>query len=158
MGQNIAMQVARTLVGKIISWVPLDDTSGAVLVTSVGTSLPRGATSVVATSGPVAAATAAATLAAATGKTTYISGFTATGSGATAASNVHLTISGLIGPVTLDYEYTVVAGVALGSPTINVQFNPPIPASAVNTAIVVTLPSLGSGNTNASVCAYGFQL
>jgi hypothetical protein len=31
-------------------------------------------------------------------------------------------------------------------------------ASAVNTAIVLTLPSLGAGNTNAAVVAYGYQL
>jgi hypothetical protein len=38
-----------------------------------------------------------------------------------------------------------------------VNFNPPIPAASVNTAIVVTLPSLGAGNTNAAVVTHGFQ-
>lgn len=32
------------------------------------------------------------------------------------------------------------------------------PASAINTAISVSVPSLGAGNTNSSVVAFGFQL
>jgi hypothetical protein len=34
----------------------------------------------------------------------------------------------------------------------------PVPATAVNTAIVVTVPSLGAGNTNAAVTAFGFYV
>ncbi|WP_283807294.1 hypothetical protein [Bradyrhizobium sp. Tv2a-2] len=42
-------------------------------------------------------------------------------------------------------------------PPLDVQFNPPLPASAANTAITVSCPSLGSGNTNNSVNVYGYQ-
>jgi hypothetical protein len=41
---------------------------------------------------------------------------------------------------------------------LDVQFCPPIPASAVNTAIAVACPALGAGNTNNTVNAYGFYL
>jgi hypothetical protein len=39
-----------------------------------------------------------------------------------------------------------------------VSFPIPVPASAVNTNIVVTMPSLGAGNTNATCSAQGFLL
>lgn len=116
-----------------------------------------GATAIIASSGTVAAATAAASLAAATGKTTYITGFTCTGAGATAASSVSVTISGIAGG-TPDYIFTAPVGATVGATPLNVQFTPPIPASALNTAIVVTMPSLGAGNLAAAVTAYGFQL
>jgi hypothetical protein len=32
-----------------------------------------------------------------------------------------------------------------------------MPSSTVNTAVVVTLPSLGTGNTTATVNAWGYQ-
>lgn len=38
-----------------------------------------------------------------------------------------------------------------------VAYTRPIPASAVNTAITVNVPSFGAGNTNAAVTAHGFQ-
>jgi hypothetical protein len=103
-------------------------------------------------SGNVANAVATATLAAAAGKTTYISG-----AGATAAGVVNPTITGVIGG-TKTYTQTVVAGATLANPILDVQFCPPIPASAVNTAIAVSCPALGAGNTNNTVNAYGFQL
>lgn len=108
-------------------------------------------------SGNVAAASAVATLAAAAGKTTYITGFDVTGGGAVAALLAQLTVSGLLGG-TATYILGVLAGVALANPPLSVRFNPPLPASALNTPIVVTVPSLGTGNTNSCVVAYGFQV
>lgn len=118
---------------------------------------PSGSTAVAASSGNVAAATATATLAAAAGKTTYISGFELTGAGATAASVVVLTVTGALGG-TLSFVVPVPAGVAAGVAPLVVEFNPPLPGSAVNTAIVVSVPSFGAGNTNAAVVAHGYQL
>ncbi len=115
------------------------------------------ATSVKASSGNVANASAAATLAAVAAKTAYITGFDVTGTGATAASVVSVTVTGLLGG-TSTYTLPVVAGANLGNPALVVQFNPPLPASAVNTAIVVTCPALGAGNTNNTVNAYGYYL
>lgn len=105
------------------------------------------------------AATAASannvTLAGAAGKTTYISGFTVTGGGATAASNISITITGLTN--TLNFVLVIPAGATVSVQPLIVEFARPIPASAVNTAIVVNVPSFGAGNTAAAVTARGFQ-
>lgn len=118
---------------------------------------PTGATAITAASGNVAAATAAATLAATTGKTTYITGFAVTGTGATAGLAVSVTVTGVI-TGTLTYTYAAAAGVLVENTPLIVSFPYPIPASATNTTIVVSCPTLGSGNTNNTVNAYGFQL
>ena len=107
-------------------------------------------------SGNVAAASAVATLAAATGKTTYISGFSITGLGATAAGVSLATLAGVLGG-TMTFVIPVPVGATIGITPLNVNFNPPLPASAVNTAIVLTVPTFGSGNTNAAANAWGFQ-
>jgi|SRR5579884_1020514 hypothetical protein len=117
---------------------------------------PAGATPLVASSGNQAAATAAATLAAASGKYTYITGFEIVGTGATAASVVNATVSD--GTWTETFPVGVVAGVNAQNSPLVVEFNPPLRSSAVNTAITVTCPSLGSGNTNNCVNAHGYQL
>lgn len=107
------------------------------------------------------AASVTATLPASANSTTWIEGFDVTGGGATAASIVEITVTGLqTATGTLKFEMNVLAGVtgpvnAQGG--LSVTFPEPLPASAANTAIVVTLPTLGSGNTASSVTAYGFQ-
>ncbi|MBV9520231.1 MAG: hypothetical protein JO068_19165 [Hyphomicrobiales bacterium] len=111
---------------------------------------------VTAASGNVAAAAAIATLPAAQGLTTFISGFEITASGATSASCVNATVAGLVSG-SLTYTFCVPAGVTAEAPALIVNFNPPVPAASVNTAITVTLPSLGAGNTNATVATHGFQ-
>jgi hypothetical protein len=103
----------------------------------------------------VANAAAVASLPAVAGKTNYISGFIITGAGATAAAVVDATLAGLLGG-TEHFTITAPAGVTVGIAPLNVNFNPPIPASAVNTAITLTLPALGAGNTNAAVSLRGF--
>jgi hypothetical protein len=118
---------------------------------------PSGAVPLAAGSGNVAAAVAAATLVAVAQKTAYISGFEVTGSGATAGLPVQVTVTGLLGG-TLTYVYTAEAGVLVGNKPLIVEFNPPLPASALNTNIVVSCPSLGAGNTNNTVNAHGFNL
>src|SRR5205085_5300644 len=126
------------------------------LLVSQGGLVPSGATQLANSSGNVANASAVATLAGAAGKTTYIACMNISASGATSASVVTATLAGLLGG-TASFTVSVVAGATLGVPTLNVSFNPPLPASAVNTAIVLTLPALGTGNTNATVSAWGFQ-
>jgi hypothetical protein len=115
----------------------------------------------VANSAVGAAQSNAAALPAASGKLTYIEGFDVTGGGATAASVVEVSITGLPTAIgTLKFEMNVLAG-ATGPVNAQgglfIRFPQPLPASAVNSAITVTLPSLGAGNTNASVTAYGYQ-
>lgn len=111
-----------------------------------------------ATSGNVAAATATATLSAASGKTTYITGFQIAGSGATIGTVVNCTVTNIVGSITLNYPYAAIAGALLMNTPIIVNFNPAVPANAANTSIVVSCPSLGTGNTNNTVNAFGYQL
>ncbi|HEX9213170.1 MAG TPA: hypothetical protein VF901_21895 [Bradyrhizobium sp.] len=116
------------------------------------------ATPVAAASGNVAAAAATAVLAAGGANVmTYISGFEFTGAGATGASVVALTITGVLGG-TLTYNIPVPVGAAVGIPPLVVEFNPPLQASALNQAITVSVASLGAGNTNSAVVAHGFQV
>lgn len=132
------------------------DANGNLIVANSG-AVPDGAVSITASSGNEANTNAVATLAAATGKTTYITGFTCTAAGATAAAVVEVTVVGLIGG-TATYIFTAPAGATVAAAPLSVQFPEPVAASAVDTAIVVTLPALGAGNTNAAVVATGYQL
>lgn len=115
------------------------------------------ATPITGSSANVANASAVATLAAAAGKMTYITGFQCTASGATAGADVTVTVAGVVGG-TMNYTQTAPTGATLGAYPLIVPFSHPIPASAINTAIVVTMPALGTGNTNATCAAQGFQL
>ena len=112
-------------------------------------------TPLIAGSGNVANASAAATLTGAATTTVYLAGFEVTGAGATAASVVTVTVAGLLGG-TRSYTYTFPAGATVACQPLIVTFDPPLPASAVNTAIVVTCPAGGAGNTNNTVVAHGF--
>jgi hypothetical protein len=109
---------------------------------------------IAASSGNVAAATAAATLAAVTGALNYLSGFSVSGAGATGALVVSVTVTGLEAG-TLTFTYTAVAGVTLANTPLFVEFNPPLPASGEGVAIVVSCPTLGAGNTNNTTNAWG---
>lgn len=129
----------------------------APLVSAPAGPYPSGATPITAASGNVAAATATATLAATSGKTTYICGFTATAGGATAVATVDLTVANVV-TGTMTFSYSAAATANSPSPPLVVPLNPCIPANAVNTTIVVTLPSLGAGNAHAAVNAWGYQL
>lgn len=118
---------------------------------------PAGATAITASSANVANASAVATLSGVALKTTYICGANITSGGSTAAALVTPTVVGTI-TGTLNFTYATVAGATLGNTPLSLRFSPCVPASAVNTAIVVTLPALGAGNTNATVNAHGYQL
>jgi hypothetical protein len=122
-----------------------------------GSDYPAGASPITATSGNVANAVATATLAAASGKTTYITGFELTGSGALVGLPVIVTVTNLISG-TMSYIYCALAGVLVGNVPLIVQFSDAIPANAANTSIVVSCPALGLGNTNNVVNAHGYQL
>lgn len=108
-------------------------------------------------SGNVANATVACTLATAAAKTTYISGFTMTADGATVGLAVSCTLTGTItGTMTFTFSYP--AGIAVAGAPLIVQFNPAIPASTTNTTIVASCPASGTGGTNAAMSAWGYQL
>ena len=118
---------------------------------------PNGAVIVSNSSGNVANANAVATLPGVAGKTTFLCGFFITSGGATVGFIVNGTIAGVVGG-TMIFNYAAAVGVLLDGSVL--PFTPffPIPASGINTAIVITLPALGLGNTNAAAFAWGYQL
>jgi len=127
-----------------------------VPVTTTG-AVASGATQKSGSSGNVANASAAASLAAVSGKTNYITGFQCTASGSTAGLAVNVTVTGLIGG-TATYSFVFPVGVLVAAQPLTVNFTQPLKASAANTAITVTLPAGGAGNTNAAVSVQGFDL
>lgn len=118
---------------------------------------PSGAVAVSCSTGNVAAATSTCTMPAASNKTTYITGFDITGSGATLGSAVTCTLTNT-GSGTHSYTYVVVAGALLADVPLVKSFSTPIKATAQNTAPVLSCPSLGTGNTNMTINADGYQL
>jgi hypothetical protein len=105
-----------------------------------------------------AAGAQTATLPATAGRMTYIEGFDVSGGGATAASVINITVTGITN--TTNHSTTILAGVTgpmNAQGVYSVRFPTPIPASANNTAIVVNVPSFGAGCTLQSVNAYGFS-
>ncbi|HMD82603.1 MAG TPA: hypothetical protein VKE92_14910 [Anaerolineales bacterium] len=130
---------------------------GGIMQVAQISEIPYGAVPITAASGNVANGSAVATLAASSTKTTYITGFEVTSGGATGGLNVIVTVTGTV-TGTLSYIHTFPAGAAVPANPLIVTFATPIPASAVNTTIVVTLPAGGAGNTHAAVVAHGYQL
>jgi hypothetical protein len=118
---------------------------------------PSGAVAVTASSGNVANAIANATLPSVSLKTNYLAGFIVTASGATAATVVNVTVTGTISG-TMTYTFPVPAGATAAATPLIVQFSKPVPASGPTTPIVVSLPALGAGNTNAAVVASGYNM
>lgn len=112
-------------------------------------------TPLAAASGSKANAVATATLTGTSTTTVYISGFEMTGSGATTGLAVTCTVTGVLGG-TLSYTYVYAGGVLLADTPLQAEFNPPLPASAVNTAIVASCPASGTGGTNATMVAHGY--
>jgi hypothetical protein len=102
-----------------------------------------------------AATAAVATLPGAAGLTTYITHFRCTGTGATAAVGADITVAGPTN--SLIYIMGVVAGATLADVPVDIVYSPPQPAAAVNTAVTVTMASLGTGNLHAACAAEGFQ-
>lgn len=121
------------------------------------TTYPPGAIPLQSSSGNVAAANAVATLPASQGRITYVCGVIATSAGSTAGAVVNPTIVGTLGG-TMTFVYTTITGATLANPNLFIGFNPCVPGSAVNTAVVFTLPNLGAGNTNAAVSAWGYSV
>lgn len=116
-------------------------TGAQVPVQAAAVSLVAGATTV--------------TLPGAVGKFTYVAGFAVTGAGATAASGIQVVLSGIA--VSLTYFIIVPAGAVVSITPLVVEFSVPIPSAAVNTAIMLTVPSFGAGNLAAASSIHGFQ-
>ena len=114
-------------------------------------------TPIVISSANQANANAVATLPAVAGRTLYLTGFEATATGATAGLAVNVTVTGINGG-TLNYAFGAAVGATVTCSPLLINYNMAIPAADVNTAIVVTLPALGLGNTNAAVVAHGYYI
>lgn len=99
------------------------------------------------------AAAANGTLVIPAAKMGFLDGFDIDGSGATAGSAIAVTITGLLGG-TLTYRIGVPAGATVPI-SYSKRFSPPLQASAVNTNIVVNVPSFGTGNLASSNNVYG---
>jgi hypothetical protein len=123
---------------------------------SAGGSLPANPQTDVDASSATAAAANNVTLPGVAGATTYITDFEITGNGATAAGPITITVTGILGG-TKTYVLEIPTIASTAQVTLLVVFPRPIPASALNTAIVVNVPSFGAGNTAAAVTAHGFQ-
>jgi hypothetical protein len=112
-------------------------------------------TKVLATSGNVAAGVAAASIPAVSGRLNYITGFSITGTGATAGQAVVVTVTGLLGG-TITFTIASVTGATVGNAALNYEFPHPVPASAINTAITVSCATLGAGSTNNVTNVFGY--
>lgn len=135
---------------------PAIDNKGNLIVATAAQPYATEQVALIAGSGNVANAIASATLTPAATVTAFLAGFEITGAGATAALPVTVTVAGLLGG-TRHYTYIFAAGATTTNTPLIVVFNPPLPAAAVNTAIVVTCPAGGAGNTNNTVVAHGFS-
>lgn len=93
------------------------------------------------------------TLAAASGKTTYICGFNVQAIGGTATVGP-ITVAGLIGSSQV-YQ-TDVNSATVGKTVASANFNPCIPASAVNTAITITTTANGTASA-VDVNSWGYR-
>ena len=90
------------------------------------------------------------TLAAQAGLWTVVTGFDITISGGT--NNVTASLTGVAGGGTL--SYTVPATASQGS--ISPEFAKPLVASAMSTAIALSVPALGAGNNGVAISIRGF--
>lgn len=130
----------------------------SITVTGLPGAYPTGATVLGSSSGNVANSSAVATLANDATLVGYLTGFEMTATGATSAAVKLLTVTGCVGG-TLTYVVNVPAtSAAVQLASLAVEFAPPLKAVDKNTDIVVTLPALGSGNTNACVNAHGYKV
>jgi hypothetical protein len=106
-------------------------------------------------SGNKAATTATATFTHTGNNLFYVTGIECTASGATTALPVIVTLAGCLGG-TMSWIFTFPAGVLIAAQPLIIEFNPPLPSVDANTDVVLTLPSSGTGGTNAAVVLHGF--
>lgn len=96
------------------------------------------------------------TLTGSAGLTTYMTGFEVTGAGATSASVIAISTTGVAG-AQLQYSLVIPAGATTSITPLIVEFTEPVASSAVAGNIVLQVPSFGVGNTNVAVTIHGFK-
>lgn len=107
-------------------------------------------------SGNVAAAAAVATLTPSGDRVAHLGSFQARALGATAGLFTLITITGVEGG-TVSIPFYFPTGVTVEAAPLTVIFPVPLRGAGPGTAIVVTLPSGGAGNTNAAISAQGYM-
>ena len=130
----------------------------AVTQTPGNNSYPTGATPVLASAngGNVSLT---ASMPAVGGKTNYVAGVFVSADGSTAGATSYVQLTGLVGGTITIGVITFPAGALLAAQPIYIQFNPPIPASAVNTAIGLTNnTAAGSGNSKTNLFLWGYVI
>jgi hypothetical protein len=133
------------------------DTVGNAVFTSVLPPATSGTTPVAITASSQGSnAILNSNLTAQAGVTNYVSGIAVTGAGATAPSNVTIQLTG-VAVGTIKFTVSVATGATTANQPLVVYFNPPLAASAANTAIGLNVPALGAGNTDSSACIWGFR-
>jgi len=149
-GANCVPIVPYTASGAVNSGNPLQVANPSPVAGTLGAGYPPGATPI---TGNAAGTTGAVvgTLAAASGKFTYICGFNVSAIGGTAAIGP-ITVAGLIGS---SQVYQLNSTAAAGQP-LTQNFFPCIPSSAVNTAITITTTADGTA-TAVDVNSWGYQ-
>jgi hypothetical protein len=99
-------------------------------------------------------AAAVATLPGTAGKTTYLTGLIIVCGIAAAGAALAVTIAGVLGGTwTFDIESTTTSSAILSK-----DFGQPVPASAVNTSIVGTIPASGAAGPAIGITLVGYQL
>jgi hypothetical protein len=132
----ISVVVASSALAQVPSWTEAGP--------STGIAYPAGAQPITGSATGTTGAIAA-TLAASVARTTYICGFVMTSGGTTTAIVGNATVTGTIGG-TLNFAYVAVSS---GQGLFGVAFPQCIPGSAINTALVVTMPAGGVGTVGA---------
>ncbi len=122
---------------------------------NIGNALPVGAVAIN-NNGTATAGTATATLTGAVGKFTYLTGFEITIIDTATAGSAELSLTGVNGGPLL-YEIEAQGVVGAFNP-FDVSYVPPLQSTAVNTNIVLTLPTLGVGTGKVSIVAHGYLL
>lgn len=107
-----------------------------------------------AASGTVGAGiTVGVSLAAAAGKTTYITGFEVTTSNPVAAVSGQVSVFGMLGGT---FNYTLTESVTAGAQMF-IEYATPIPAAAINSSINVSVAAITGGGI-VSLVAHGCQI
>lgn len=89
-------------------------------------------------------------------RTTFIQGVWIRGLGSTAGGPATFTITGLAGG-TMTFALEVPAGATIEMNPVLILFPEPLPGSAINTAVGLTVNSFGAGNTDVRATIWGFQ-
>lgn len=123
------------------------------LATATDTTVPPGSTPGETGSSTVTGAQLIQTIPASPGQFSWITGFDVTVGPAAAGATVTLTITGLTN--TLSYTVTAVVG---DMRVLSIRFPGALRSTAVNTAITVTLPSVGGGAAVNALDVFGYNL